>query len=84
MPMYKVVQTGANAKFGGRQDGLFRVYIKILFCLKYIISFKKQKWLVTSYHPLIFLRTNIPPINPPINGDTVNVIGIQGTVILDF
>lgn len=38
--------------------------------------------MITSYHPLIFFRTKIPPMKPPIIGVTVNVTGIQGVVIL--
>lgn len=39
-------------------------------------------FVITSYHPLMFLRTRLPIMKPPIIGVAVNVIGIQGMVIL--
>lgn len=41
-------------------------------------------YIITSYHPLIFLRTKIPPMKPPIIGVTVNAIGVQEIFILDM
>jgi len=37
--------------------------------------------MVTLYHPLMFLRTKILPMKPPIIGVTVNII-IQGMLNL--